>query len=210
MTQYLQIVDKKVINAYKNEYKDLCSKKLYRNCNWLFPLLYITNIQTKEEPQKTVNVSASVGNIFVQKKKLDLKSHAHLNLLQDKPKERKVKCCYLCYFLLENCFANRHKVLTFQTPQTQGMISKLSSIPLSEWGLAEFKKLVHLYMKNKEKANEIEFLQKPSVLEATPPKKRRMSLSHAYFNKKYAKERLDQQQGCFGKFYLSGYSFECI
>ena len=74
MTQYFQMVDKKVINTYKTEYKELCSKKLYRNCNWLFPLLYITNIKAKEEPEKQVNTSASVGNLIFQKKKSDLKS----------------------------------------------------------------------------------------------------------------------------------------
>jgi hypothetical protein len=37
-------------------------------------------------------------------------------------------------------FRNRHKVLTFMTPRTAGIVDRLASLPVEDWTLDDIKK----------------------------------------------------------------------
>lgn len=80
------------------------------------------------------------------------------------------------------CYVKRNQVLTFQTPQTKGIISKLSEKNVSEWNIKDLKRLFNLYITNISESNVVDVLQKKSILHTDrSPKKRH---TDSYYDQK--------------------------
>ena len=72
--------------------------------------------------------------------------------------QSRIKCWYVWYCFLKVLYLNRSKVLTFKTPQTESIVTKLSSKSINDWTLDDYTQLISMYLSNTKKTIQAEYM----------------------------------------------------
>ena len=128
----------------------------------------INNISVKESETHSFNsedstsvkhrglIKQRIKNKFHRSKAVLIKQNIQNQILS----KQKIRCCYICFTILNNMFKNRNKVVTFKGPKEEARVQYLLNIPQNKWYRPEFQKLLELYSDRMNESNYI-FRLKP-------------------------------------------------